>query len=334
MEKITPEVRAIIADINRWVVSNPITVNIRSMSSLIAGGERKSRSRGPDGFDIAVTTEYDPDIHEPREVDFVASAAEDGAQTLLVTQYFEPRDHKFFVLVDTNITMDFGTQRTLKRYLGAELAASIIQSVSETADRVGVIVYSDKDLEWFQRPRGANGMVGPAIHKVVTANSVYARAQGKPKVATKPGFANMTGFQKALRSLNGYSRSPVYIISDFLNLTAGDKAALNKVGVQHQVTCLVVQDERERELPRGEGFLWNLFGWGGRYHLYDMRTGVKRSIWLNVKNRRQYADAFEKHRQLLFKLFKKCQCAWDEFSTEEGLAAHPKLIRLLTSNRR
>lgn len=333
--ELTPMLKAQIDEVLKWVVAHPIKCSLRTTSSIIAAGERRSTSKGPDGFSIAETKDYDPTEDEVRDIDWVASAKEDGARTLLVTHYEEPRDIKCFVVIDASVTMDFGTQRTLKRMLAAELAGSVVLSASKTVDRVGTIVYSEKDLHYFQRPRGARSMLYPTIVSAIQSNSMESRLKGKPATTKRPGFSeNLTGFQLAMNALKAYSPSPVFIISDFSKMTDGDKAVLKKMGSYHQISCLFVQDKRERELPEPTGFFWGLFGWGGFYHLFDMRTGDKKSIWLSKKNRRAYAADFETHRQATLKTFRGAQCAFEEFSTEEGLAAHPKLIKLLSNNRR
>ncbi len=335
---LSPNEEATIAEILKSLVATPVSTNIVSKSTMISGGDRRSRSRGPDGFDINVTTDYDPDEDDPRDVDWIATAVEGESAgeglKLQVTKYNEPRDQNIFVIIDASITMDFGTQRTLKRYLAAELAGSVVNSAGKTDDMVGTMVYSENELHYFRRPYPAKMVLYPTITNVVTANSPEARMRPQAATTRRAGYANLTGLQLALKSIQGFSRSPVFIISDFRNLTEGDKIALRKVGTYHQVACLMVQDERERMLPPGSGFIWQLLGWGGFFHVYDMRTGKKDSIWLSPSKRKAYADNFEAFRNSLTALFKHSNCAWEEFSTEEGLAsnatASAKFLNLLT----
>ena len=99
---------------------------------------------------------------------------------------------------------------------------------------------------------------------------------------------------------------------------------LRRLSSLHDVVCLMIQDLRERELPGGFGL----------YTFQDLRTGEKRSIWLTAKNRRLFAENFQKHQTALFEFFRECNCDWQVFSTEEGVAAHPKLMKLFAGHRR
>ncbi|MBK9141420.1 MAG: DUF58 domain-containing protein [Candidatus Melainabacteria bacterium] len=301
-----------------WLVSHPIPTTWRSSSVFPSAGERRSRSRGSDGYDFAARVLYEPG-DDIRDIDWAATAATGGQEVYIIENY-EPRDSRFFVLVDVGLTMGFGTNRTSKRMLAGELAGSVILSAKETADRVGFVAYTDDSVVDFQPPRGAQVALYPALAAVVEADE---RALDGTLSRSANADKSVTGFQMALDTVGGYTKSLVFIISDFLNLTEEDKAMLFKLAAYHDVVCINVQDLRERELPNSFGF----------YTFEDLKTGQRKTIWLNKKNREQFEANFRAHEQELFDLFRRCQCDWEVVSTEEGLAAHAKLMQLFAGHR-
>jgi uncharacterized protein (DUF58 family) len=291
-------------------VSSAIPVGWRSASPVPGAGERKSFSRGSSGYDVVARVEYEPG-DDPRDIDWAATA-QTGGQVVLTTQYMEPRDVKIFVLVDTSKTMDFGTARVNKRELAAELAGSIIKSADETKDKVGFMAYSDHGIEFQLSARSATNALMPALVNLVEAGS------------DKKGLDS--GLVGAISLLPG-QRSMVFIISDFLHLTDAEKKAIKRAGYTHDVVCLVIQDRRERELPAPTGFLPELLT------VQDIRTGERRSIWLTKKNRQAFAENFQRHSDALLAFFKEAHCDRAVFSTEEGDAAVPKIMRLFSGHR-
>jgi len=154
-------------EVIRRVVACPIPIGWRSQEIMPGGGERRSFSKGSNGYDVLARVEYEPG-DDPRDIDWAATA-QTGGQLVLTTQYMEPRDLKVFVLTDVNPTMNFGTYRTTKRLLAAELTASVIRSAEETQDKVGFFAYSEHHVEASFRPRGAQRAMFSAITQTALA---------------------------------------------------------------------------------------------------------------------------------------------------------------------
>ncbi len=302
---ITQETRQEIQEVLRRVVSCAIPVNWRSGSAMPGAGERRSFYRGA-GYEFESLDEYVPG-DDPRDIDWNATA-ETGGQTVFKNVFLEPRDLKTFILVDVNPSMNFGTARVTKRRLSAELTASVCKAADETKDRVGFTCYSNTRVEKYHPSRAAKTVMLPAVANVIT-------------LPATPGGTG-SGLAKALSTLP-MSRSLVFILSDFLHLTDEDKSALRRAAIRHDVVCLMIQDRRERELPPGWGF----------YTLQDLATGQRKTIFVSKKTRQKFAANFQQHQDALVSLFKGAHCSWEIFSTEEGDAAIPKLIKLFASHR-
>jgi len=310
--KANAETRQTAREIAKRIVAHAIPIRWRSSSQMPGAGERKSFSRGSNGYDVVARVEYEPG-DDPRDIDWAATA-QTGGRIVLTTQYQEPREIKVFCLVDVNPTMDYGTNRVNKRELAAELCGSVIKSAEETNDKVGFVAYSTKAVEAQLSPRAAQVAFMPALVGLLEA----------------PG--NKTGTSSGLKgalSLLPRQKSLVFIISDFLNLTDDEKLALKHASHAHDVICLVVQDRRERELPAP---LFSWFPWE-LITLRDITTGQRRSIWLTKHNRRVWAENFQKHSDALLEFFKSAHCDRAIFSTEEGEAAYPKIMKVFRGHR-
>jgi len=304
----------------RMTVSTAIPTAWRTTQPYPGGGARKSKARGPSGWDLATRLEYEPGADSIRDIDWPATA-QTGGQQVLVSHKLEPRDLKIYILADVQPTMDFGTFRTTKRLLGVELAASVMKSAAKSEDKVAFMSFSSERVEALVTPRSPQKALMPSLVAMIEGANVARWGDEKQE---------LTGFQRVLKNLPA-KKALVFIISDFLNMTDADREALKRVSMYHDVVCLCVQDRRERELPAGI----KVFGMeiGGLYTLRDLRTGQRKSIWLSKANREKFAANFQQHQEALEEYFRKSHIDFGIFSTEEGVAMLPKLVRVFSNHR-
>jgi uncharacterized protein (DUF58 family) len=296
------ETKLEITEILRQVASCEIPVGWRSATA--GAGERRSFYRGA-GHDFDGLDEYTPE-DDPRDIDWNATA-QTGGQVVLKHVYLEQRDVKVFILADVGASMNFGTVRATKRRLAGELAASVCKAAELTKDRVGFIAYSGHKVEQYIPTRGAKTALLPMLASIIETG---------PSPVQKG-----SGLVKALSTLP-VNRSLVFVLSDFLRLTAEEKLTLRRAALVHDVVCLVIQDRRERELPPGWGFLT----------IEELGTGQRKTIFLSRANREKFAQSFARHQEALTAFFKEAHCSWLTVSTEEGDAAIPKIYKLFGSH--
>lgn len=329
------KVEELVAAVEERALVSPIPIRWRANQSMIGGGERNSRSKGLHGTDLYGLKPYEfgDDV---RKIDWAATA-KSGGQDIFVKQFLEPRDIKIYVLIDSKLTMDYGTVRTTKRMLAAELACSIIKSAKKTNDLVGYITYDETGIQ-AMTPRAKF----PTMVKLECLRSIIEpgvrhlfpneKNDVLPVVGDEHGGDASTGLQQALRWVRRKPRGLVFVISDFIDMNEADREELTLTSGKHATVCMYVQDRRERELPS----TWGIFP------LSDIRTGKTKSVWLPPKwwpgqgsgrgVRDQYASNFQARRHALVEFFKDSGIRWEEFSTEEGVAAEPKLRKLLSGH--
>lgn len=302
-----PETKREIHQILRRVVCCEIPVNWRTNGSVPGGGERQTVFRGHNRQEFETLDRYAPG-DDPRFINWKATA-QTGGRVIFKNVYRDQREIKVFILADVSRSMDFGTVRATKRYLSAEMAASVCRSAEETSDRVGFIAYSENRVEKKITTRTAKRAIMPALVNILETPS-------------SPG-ASGSGLVKALSALPK-SRSLVFVLSDFQSLSGEEKEALRRAKLAHDVVCLVIEDRRERELPPGWGF----------FTYQDLETGQRVLIFLSKKNRAKFAANVDNRKKDLTAFFKAIRASWLVVSTEEGDAAIPRVLKLFSNHKR
>jgi uncharacterized protein (DUF58 family) len=317
-----------IQEIMERTVQAEIPVDWRSEQSMPSGGERKSLFKG-DGQDFYEFDRYEPGYDEPRLIDWAATSKQaplgPRGRDVIKSVKIEKRNIKFTCMVDVNTSMRFGTKVMWKYQLAAQVMASVMVSTEKQKDPCGLILFSKNAVEGQPLdPRSAQTNLWPALYMALITRATAAGATPEPG----DGFAN------ACHGLP-FTKSVVFIISDFLNFSQNDWEALEEISVLHDVVCVYIQDERERKLPdpvQTDGVAgWFLkaldrFGW-----FITLDTGGERkTIFVNKKTRAQYAANWRQHEASVVKRLDEMggKPQWLVVSTEQGDLAIPEIMAL------
>lgn len=149
-----------------------------------------------------------------------------------VKQYVEERELTVVLLVDVSGSVDFGTVGRSKRELAAALAGVLAFSAIRNHDRVGLLLFSDRE-ELHLPPRQGRRHALRLLRELL--------ATERPGRGTDLAQALDTCVRTAKR------RSIVFVISDFL--AAGFEPSLRLARVRHDVIAVRLRDPRELELP-------------------------------------------------------------------------------------
>lgn len=90
--------------------------------------------------------QYGDDI---RDIDWNVSAR---FHKPYVKVYEEERELTVMLLIDVSGSLDFGTQKTTKKEMVAEIAATLAFSAIQNNDKIGVVFFSDK-IEKYIPPK-------------------------------------------------------------------------------------------------------------------------------------------------------------------------------------
>lgn len=195
-------------------------------------GAYLSRYKGR-GTDFEELREYVPG-DDVRSMDWNVTARTGKP---FIRLYREERELTLVLAVDISGSSDFGSGEKTLRERAADVAACLAVSALKAGDKVGLLLFSDREELWVS-PRKGRRHVLRLIREVLEFRPVSRRTS----------FARpMRRLGRALRR-----RSMVFVVSDFLaGLEGADTmaAALGELNARHDTACVQLIDERERTLP-------------------------------------------------------------------------------------
>ncbi|MGY3614506.1 DUF58 domain-containing protein [Bradyrhizobium sp. USDA 10063] len=159
-----------------------------------------------------------------------------------VRVFNEERDRQALLVVDQRLSMFFGSRRALKSVTAAEAAAIAAWRVLGVGDRVGAVVFNDRDLVEV-RARRSRATVLQILTGIVAQNQALGVGRG---IAAAPAMLN-TALESAQR------RSPhdaaVIIISDFDGANKATRSMVGAMARHNDVVALLVHDPLQSDLP-------------------------------------------------------------------------------------
>ncbi len=239
-----------------------IEIKSRGLSNEIFAGQYHSAFRGR-GMSFSEVREYriGDDV---RDIDWNVTARSSKPHIKI---YEEERELTVMLLVDVSGSSFFGTTGQTKRGLQTEIAAVLAFSASQTGDKVGAMLFTDR-VEKFIPPKKGRAHILAIIRELL---------EFRPE-------SRGTSLAESLRHLANVlpKRSTAFVLSDFLFPAADEEPlrdALKIATGKHDVVAVRVGDRREEEMPDV-----------GVVEFEDAETG--RKMWVDTSSkavRREYA---------------------------------------------
>jgi uncharacterized protein (DUF58 family) len=205
-----------------------------------------------------------------------------------VKKFVEERELTVMLLVDASASGDFGTVGSTKRAMAAEVCALLAFSAIRNNDRVGLLIFTDRE-ERYVPPRKGRNHVLRVIREVLTFVPLGKR----------------TDLALALESLaRGIRRRSVaFVVSDFLG--PDFERQLRLANRKHDLIALSLSDPRELELPAV-----------GILELEDAETGRRILVdtW-DREGRARFAQLGRQRCELRRRLFRQNEVDFVELST-------------------
>ena len=262
-----------------------IEIVTRSLVQNIFSGEYKSVFKGR-GMEFDEVREYMPG-DDVRAIDWNVSAR---MNHLYVKRFVEERELSVVLAVDVSGSSEFGTRKTLKSDVQAEIGGLIAFSAHKNNDKVGLLLFTDRVERFIPPKKGLRHVLR------IVRDLVYHDPEGR---GTRIGPA----LEHLNRVLN--RRAIVFLVSDFQD--DGFEKALRVTARRHDLVAIWTVDRREREIPRR-----------GLYRVEDPETGEE--TWIAASPRR--AEAFralaERRRQELVRTFQANRVDLVPISTESS----------------
>ena len=205
-----------------------IEIKTRGLSSNIFAGQYHSAFKGR-GMAFSEVREYQfgDDV---RDIDWNVTAR---FHRPYVKVFEEERELTVMLLIDVSGSLDFGTQRQMKRDMVTEIAATIAFSAIQNNDKIGVIFFSDK-IEKYIPPKKGRKHILYIIREMLDFQPESRRTD------VKQAIEFLSSVQKR--------RTTAFILSDF-SVRNDFQQSLQICNRKHDVVAIQVYDIRAKELP-------------------------------------------------------------------------------------
>ncbi len=239
-----------------------IEIKTRGLSSNIFAGQYHSAFKGR-GMAFSEVREYQfgDDV---RDIDWNVTAR---FHHPYVKVFEEERELTVMLLIDVSGSLDFGTQKQMKRDMVTEIAATIAFSAIQNNDKIGVVFFSDK-IEKYIPPKKGRKHILYIIREMLDFHPESKRTDVKQAVEF------LSSVQK--RRTTAFILSDFYVRNDF-------QQSLQIANRKHDVVAIQVYDQRARELPDV-----------GLMKVVDAETGFEQYVDTSSKRLR---DAYHKYWQ-------------------------------------
>ena len=205
-----------------------IEIKTRGLSSNIFAGQYHSAFKGR-GMAFSEVREYQfgDDV---RDIDWNVTAR---FHRPYVKVFKEERELTVMLLIDVSGSLDFGTQKQMKRDMVTEIAATIAFSAIQNNDKIGVVFFSDR-IEKYIPPKKGRKHILYIIREMLDFQPESKRTDVKQAVEF------LSSVQKR--------RTTTFILSDFY-VRDEFQQSLQICNRKHDVVAIQVYDQRARELP-------------------------------------------------------------------------------------
>ena len=263
-----------------------IEIKTRGLSSNIFAGQYHSAFKGR-GMAFSEVREYQfgDDV---RDIDWNVTAR---FHRPYVKVFEEERELTVMLLIDVSGSLDFGTQRQMKRDMVTEIAATIAFSAIQNNDKIGVIFFSDK-IEKYIPPKKGRKHILYIIREMLDFHPESKCTDVKQVVEF------LSSVQK--RRTTAFILSDFYVRNDF-------QQSLQICNRKHDVVAIQVYDIRAKELPDV-----------GLMKVVDAETGFEQYVDTGSRKLRQAYQRYWMSRQAeLYETFNKSNVDHVSIATNE-----------------
>lgn len=263
-----------------------IEIKTRGLSQNVFAGQYHSAFKGRGmAFSEVREYQYGDDV---RDIDWNVTARFNKPY---VKVFEEERELTVMLLIDVSGSLDFGTQKQLKRDVVTEIAATLAFSAIQNNDKIGVIFFSDK-IEKYIPPKKGRKHILYIIREMLDFHAESRRTD----LAQAVEF--LTSVSK--RKCTAFILSDFYAHQDFLQqLTIANR--------KHDVVAIQVYDKRACELPDV-----------GLMKVVDAETGYEQYVDTSSRKLRDTYHRYWLNRQAELKeTFAKCNVDSVSIATDD-----------------
>ena len=246
-----------------------IEIKTRGLSQNIFAGQYHSAFKGR-GMAFSEVREYQfgDDV---RDIDWNVTAR---FHRPYVKVFEEERELTVMLLIDVSGSLDFGTQRQMKRDMVTEIAATLAFSAIQNNDKIGVVFFSDHIEKYIPPKKGRK-------HILYIIREMLDFKQESRRTDVRGALEFMTSVAK--RRCTAFVLSDFFVQDDFLQ-------PLTICNRKHDVVAIQVYDQRAKTLPDV-----------GLLRVVDAETGHEQYIDTSSSRLRQAHTQYFLQRQMRLK---------------------------------
>ena len=217
-------------------LARDLTLQARKESTALMAGTVRTRYRGR-GMEFAEVRPYQAG-DDVRTIDWRVTARVQAPYTKL---FQEEHERPVFVLVDQRAPLFFGSRNQFKSVFAAEFAAVIAWAASNNNDRIGGLIFGDREYANIRARRGKH-----ALLELFNQLTKFNTQLGSP-ISEHQG----TSLVDMLRDTSRIARpgSLVVLISDYHDFTPACAEPLSLLARRSDVMAVHVFDPFEQALP-------------------------------------------------------------------------------------
>ena len=263
-----------------------IEIKTRGLSSNIFAGQYHTAFKGRGmAFSEVREYQYGDDV---RDIDWNVTARFNKPY---VKVFEEERELTVMLLIDVSGSLDFGTQKQMKRDMVTEIAATLAFSAIQNNDKIGVIFFSDK-IEKYIPPKKGRKHILYIIREMLDFHADSSRTDVGAAVEFLTGVAK--------RRCTAFLLSDFYVRQSFLQ-------QLQIANRKHDIVAIQVYDKRACELPNV-----------GLMKVTDAETGYEQYVDTSSRKlRNAYHRYWVDRQKVLHETFAKSQVDNVSISTDE-----------------
>lgn len=239
MKQVPKEIATSLDDLIRleYMVSGFSLLPKQPVHSILSG-KHASKLRGR-GLDFSEVRKY---VHgdDIRNIDWKVTARTKQTHTKV---FNEEKERPCFIIVDQSSSMFFASEGSVKSVIAAQIAAISGFKVLKAGDRIGGMVFNDKDYEIVQPKRSRKNL----MHLLETINRKNRALVERKTMQPKQDIINKVLFKAKNSITHDYV---VVVISDFINLNEQGFQYLSSIAQHNDVIAILIADEMEQQLPR------------------------------------------------------------------------------------
>lgn len=228
----------------------------------LLSGRHASKLRGR-GLNFEEIRQYLPG-DDIRQIDWKVTARTQKPHSRV---YAEERERPVWMVVDQRLGMFFGSQRQFKSVTAAEAAALVAWRTIAVKDRIGMVLFDDKECQTIRPQRSQQGVM--RILQAVLDKNKALRATADHQPA--PEMLN-----RALTSTQRLAAHDclVVVITDGDGNNAETNKLLTQISHHNDVLVVFVFDPVEAQFPEARGLVVSD---GTRYLSFDTRSNAVRT---------------------------------------------------------